>query len=349
VTLIFHFIMLIVDGGILAIYHKSPRFRIWVAAAGGGTVVAGLAAVSCMQDAFDLSRYAALAIFLHAPLVLLGTAIIARRKNRRWAALTLAAALAIACIAVDAFWIEPHWLEVNYYTITSAKLHRPLRIVVIADPQMDDFGEYERSAFERALAEKADLILLAGDYLQSPSSKHRQLLEAAREYLAKQPIAAPLGAYAVEGNVDPGDWRDLFKSTGITPIAFRRTFLLQPISLTCLSLGESYVGVSVPNPNLQKFHIVLGHVPNFARGAVDADLLIAGHTHGGQVRLPGIGPVVANAQVPRSWAAGMTDLPRGGKLFVCRGIGMERGYAPRLRFLCRPEVAVIDLLPEKQE
>jgi uncharacterized protein len=80
---------------------------------------------------------------------------------------------------------------------------------------------------------------------------------------------------------------------------------------------------------------------------VQADLLIAGHTHGGQIRLPGVGPLVTNAKVPRRWAAGMSDLPGGRKLLVSRGIGMERGNAPRLRLFCRPEMAVIDLLPEK--
>jgi uncharacterized protein len=74
---------------------------------------------------------------------------------------------------------------------------------------------------------------------------------------------------------------------------------------------------------------------------------VAGHTHGGQVRIPFIGPLATLSAVPRSWAAGITDLPSGGKLFVSRGIGMERGNAPRMRFCCRPELAVIDLVPQK--
>ena len=83
-------------------------------------------------------------------------------------------------------------------------------------------------------------------------------------------------------------------------------------------------------------------------GKIDADLLVTGHTHGGQVRLPLIGPLMTLSRIPRAWAAGLTELPGGGKLLVSRGLGMERGYAPRIRFLCRPELMVIDLVPERE-
>ena len=88
-----------------------------------------------------------------------------------------------------------------------------------------------------------------------------------------------------------------------------------------------------------------------------ADLLLAGHVHGGQVRLPFWGPVLTLTSVPRSWAVGRTDFDGGATaggawdggrtLIVSRGIGMERGEAPRLRFLCRPELVVVDLVPPK--
>jgi predicted MPP superfamily phosphohydrolase len=80
-------------------------------------------------------------------------------------------------------------------------------------------------------------------------------------------------------------------------------------------------------------------------GPVQADLLIAGHTHGGQVRLPFIGPLVTFSRVPRAWAAGLTRLSEDRTLIVSRGVGMERMDAPRLRFLCRPEIVVIDVQP----
>jgi predicted MPP superfamily phosphohydrolase len=99
-------------------------------------------------------------------------------------------------------------------------------------------------------------------------------------------------------------------------------------------------------PSSEKFHIVLGHAPDFALGSVPADLLVAGHTHGGQVQLPFIGPLVTLSHVPRAWAAGgLTRLDDDRFLVVSRGIGMERDLAPRLRFLCQPQLVVIDLKP----
>jgi predicted MPP superfamily phosphohydrolase len=61
--------------------------------------------------------------------------------------------------------------------------------------------------------------------------------------------------------------------------------------------------------------------------------------------LPGIGPIITLSAVPRKWATGMTDLGNEKKLIVSRGIGMERAGAPRVRFLCRPELVIIDVAP----
>jgi hypothetical protein len=56
-----------------------------------------------------------------------------------------------------------------------------------------------------------------------------------------------------------------------------------------------------------------------------------------------VGALMTLSRIPRRWAAGLTELPGGRWLLVSRGTGMERGNAPRLRFLCRPDLVVIDL------
>lgn len=77
-----------------------------------------------------------------------------------------------------------------------------------------------------------------------------------------------------------------------------------------------------------------------------ADMIFAGHTHGGQVRVPGFGALVANCDIPLPQARGLSDWTHGGKtipLNVSAGLGHSI-YAP-VRFACRPEASLITLLP----
>lgn len=79
-----------------------------------------------------------------------------------------------------------------------------------------------------------------------------------------------------------------------------------------------------------------------------ADLILAGHTHGGQVRLPGFGALVANCDIPLRQARGLSTWTRHGAhvpLNVSAGLGHSI-YAP-VRFACRPEASVLDLLPRR--
>lgn len=73
-----------------------------------------------------------------------------------------------------------------------------------------------------------------------------------------------------------------------------------------------------------------------------ADLVLAGHTHGGQVRLPGVGALVANCDLPLSQARGVSTY-RGVPLHVSVGLGTSK-FAP-VRFACRPEATILTLLP----
>ncbi|MFC6325266.1 metallophosphoesterase [Microbacterium koreense] len=77
-----------------------------------------------------------------------------------------------------------------------------------------------------------------------------------------------------------------------------------------------------------------------------ADMLFGGHTHGGQVRMPGVGALVANCDIPLRQARGLSTWAHGGRavpLNVSAGLGHSI-YAP-VRFACRPEASLITLLP----
>lgn len=89
--------------------------------------------------------------------------------------------------------------------------------------------------------------------------------------------------------------------------------------------------------------IVISHSPDFVDALPEkVDLVLAGHTHGGQFVLPFFGPLVTASRLPRRYAADLHDF-RGTPLHVSRGVGMERGFAPPVRFLCPPEICVLDV------
>jgi predicted MPP superfamily phosphohydrolase len=104
--------------------------------------------------------------------------------------------------------------------------------------------------------------------------------------------------------------------------------------------------------------IALGVVHSPYRRALDelrrrgSHLILAGHTHGGQLRIPGLGPLVANCDVPLAAARGLSRYPRAEDsdhrvwLHVSAGLGTSR-YAP-VRFACRPEASVVDLVAKPE-
>jgi len=344
----------VADVVILAIIARRKDVgSIVLGALAGGSAIVGLALLLFAYPVVDRHRSTvftffgllAWGVFLHGPLILVGAGVILRRTFRRFAVTCVALAGLVIAVAVDSMLIEPHWLEVSRHEIVTSKLTKPVRIVVLADIQTDRVGDYEREVVRLAMEEDPDLVLLPGDYVHlSGKQRYEEQAHALRAAFMDAALSAPLGIFAVGGNVDRPSWPGIFDGLGVETIVETGSRRTGEIAITGLSLEDARRPSTSVAPR-NAFHIVLGHSPNFSLGDVPADLLVAGHTHGGQVRIPGLGPLMTLSAVPRSWAAGRTELAGGRTLIVSRGIGMERGYAPRLRFLCRPELVVIDLLP----
>jgi hypothetical protein len=176
-------------------------------------------------------------------------------------------------VGVDAFFIEPVWLQVSTVEVRSLRLKQPLRVALLADIQTDDVGQWEQSVFETMMAAKPDLIVIAGDTLQVSAAQWEEQQRAFVHAWRSAGVSAPLGVIAVQGNTDAAAWDTLYAQFG-----------------------------------------------------VHANSRTTRHSMG---------------------AISVTALPDGGTLVVSRGIGMERSDVPRIRFLCRPELVILDLLPEK--
>lgn len=323
---------------------KYPLYRTlsWVALA---WLLAMSLAVPVGQEGFAVLRLFAWGLFAHAPACLLAVAVALRK--RKWAAATLAvAAAALLAVAADAFLVEPRSLEARHVRVTSAKLKRPLRVAVIADLQTDDVGEFERRAIREAMVSKPDIVLLAGDYVQEDDDeKRRTQHEKLRQIFREESLVAPRGVFAVEGDNDSPDWLDIFEGLPVRTSTETVECEADGVRVVLLSLRDSR-NVHLKRVAAAEFTIVLGHAPDFSLGDVRADLMVAGHTHGGQVQLPGFGPPITLSRIPRDQAAGgVFELDGRGTLVVSRGVGMERGSAPRLRFFCRPQVIVLDVMP----
>lgn len=345
ITALFNGILLAVGVAVVVRARRAGRVRIGDLL--GAVVLAGVLAVLLGEDAFGVMRLLCDAIFVQGVALFVGLAAVLWRPARRSAVVFAGLAAVGAGIGVDAFFIEPATLEVSRVVVESERAPRALRIVVVADLQLEAFGEHERRALATAMAERPDMLVLPGDYIQQWEGP---AYEAARSelnaYMREIGFAAPLGAFAVPGNVDGRGWTRIFEGVPVTVFASTRTEVKDGIAVTGLDLAGSF-DTRAKVERAAPFHVVVGHAPDFSLGEVEADLLIAGHTHGGQVQLPLIGPLITLSQVPRAWAAGVTALDGGRTLVVSRGIGMERGYAPRLRFLCRPEIVVIDVVPAR--
>lgn len=270
--------------------------------------------------------------------------------RRRWVRIAagVAAILAVAA-AVDAFFIEPDWVVQEHLSFISPKVKKRIRIVQISDMHTEGFGRCHERAIEIVQEAKPDIIVLTGDYLNGADM---QYLPELRRFVSQ--LHAPHGIYAIEGNFDFRQRPfEMFEEIGIEVLEDRAVCLeeagLTICGLRCVwDLGES------EKPFLKESQaqhpgncmVVLSHYPNHIEEPeiACADLYLCGHTHGGQVRLPLWGAIVTLSKHGKKYECGYY-MHEKMHVYVNRGLGMEGGFVPRVRFLCRPEVAVIDICP----
>ena len=262
--------------------------------------------------------------------------------------------LIILIIAIYGFWYEPFHLSVSRLSMPVPGLARPVRIVQLSDIHVERTTSRERELPHLVESLKPDMIVMTGDYVNESYTGNSQTINDLRDLLSR--LHAPLGVYAVNGNVEsPWDLEEWFKGLDI--------HILEDQVLKIPELGEHFrlVGLSFfdwrdndqalinlmnqVQPN--DFSLLLYHKPDLAYTARDLriNLYLAGHTHGGQVRLPFYGALWANSKYGKQFEMGLYHLGTT-TLFVSRGLGFTGGPAPRIRFLCPPEVVVIDLIPE---
>jgi predicted MPP superfamily phosphohydrolase len=279
--------------------------------------------------------------------------------------LLLAAQVLGTALVVYGFWIEPQRLTVTRQSLRSPKLSlaRPLRLLHLGDLHMERITARDRKmvALTRELA--PDVILFSGDFLNLSRLRDPEAWEAARTILRE--LHAPLGVFAVTGSpaVDLDDVVPQLLD-GLANLRWLRdekitlAFQGQPIDIVGLSCTHKpFVddprlrSILAADPEglrdlrgLDHFTILLYHSPDLAPEAAGAgiDLQLSGHTHGGQVRLPLYGALYAGSLYGKRFEAGRKRVG-AMTLYVTRGLGLEGKGAPRVRFLCPPEVILWEI------
>lgn len=252
-------------------------------------------------------------------------------------------------LVVKGFVIEPYSLVIERPVFALHGLGRtddglPLRIVQLSDLHCEAHGLVVPGVVEAVAAEKPDLIVLTGDYLNRWEGAEA-LGRLARALRALAPV------HAIRGNFDRHPLStELLEEAGVELLDGRARrleirgcrFELHGVSLWSRSmLPELSAGRHKGLPA-----ILLGHVPDLIDGAspLGYDLVLCGHTHGGQIRIPGYGALFTLTGLGKRYEAGRYRVGTTDA-WVSRGLGLEPfPPAPPVRLFCPPELTVHTLV-----
>ena len=263
-------------------------------------------------------------------------------------ALHAVAIVGIGCMLYGHF-VEPYRIDVHAMTLRTAKLKDAgFRLVQITDLHCDKTARNEEEMVRIINGLKPDIVVATGDYLNDVSA-----LQRLRDSLNR--LHAPLGKFAVTGNLDIGRWVQLgvLDGTGFRWLNRERVVVTKggdSIGISGLGFARSDAPIaSITGFPRDRFNVFLFHTPDLIEDVCGpgVDLYLCGHTHGGQVTLPWYGALVTFSKFGKKYESGLYHVGET-TLYVNRGLGLEQRPGPQVRFLARPEIAVFDILPESQ-
>jgi uncharacterized protein len=261
------------------------------------------------------------------------------RPRRRLGVVLILMVAAVGATAAYATFFEPQRVEVTRHTFVG-NVERPLRIAHLSDLHTRGMAARERSLIHLIRKESPDLIVITGDTTEGPS------LEPARDFLVN--LSAPQGVWVVRGHAEGWSLQDkeraIYEEMGIRFLKNQGAAAREDLWIAGLddpASGAPDLDSALKGAPTGSFKLVLMHAPDhFPRIAGRFDLALAGHSHGGQIVLPGYGPLLL-PEGGRRYVRGWFTQNRS-HLFVNRGLGTGR---PPARLFARPELAIIEVRP----
>jgi predicted MPP superfamily phosphohydrolase len=321
------------------------------------TGVFALVQLLMVDDGFGKIHVLYLWVFLTLPVLgaaLVVSSFVPTLRPTRWGMIGAAGLMALGAVGLYATHVEPRWIRTERVSldVDGVPTDEPLRIGVLSDLQTDGIGDYEWDAVHRLMGEEPDLILVAGDYFQSDEALFLSQLEELRDLLGT--LSAPGGVFLVQGDVDSPE-RMALMTAGQDLEWLDHAVATTEVDGLRVAIGGIPPSWDSPESRATiddlaattdvDLRILLSHRPDavFEVPADGADLVVAGHTHGGQLRLPIIGPVMTMSGIPRHIAAGGLHAVDGIPIYLSNGVGVERAGAPQFRLGDRPSVGIVTL------
>ena len=279
------------------------------------------------------------------------------------------AVLGILCVAYGVL-IERRWYRLVRYRLDILPASGPAELTVL---HLSDLhfvqGERKKAAFLASLP-RPDVVVVTGDFLAEPEAVETAVA-------ALRPIRGRLASWFVLGSNDlyvprplnpllyfvpkshraprrarRGRWPELvgqLRADGWDDLDnVHRALELNGLRVELAGLHDAHIDRAdfrvLPRQAPERFGIAVMHSPDSApeAAACGYDLLIAGHTHGGQVRMPLVGALVTNSALPPRLASGVIRMADSW-MSLSPGMGTSK-FAP-FRFLCRPEAIWLELRP----
>lgn len=249
-------------------------------------------------------------------------------------------------------YIEPNLLMVNREKLESSYLQSPLKIVFFGDTHLGEFNDNDQldRIVAKINAENPDLVIFTGDLIGS-SGDFTADPEAIAQSLGQ--IQATYAKVAVIGNheyalLDQYNYEDLMAAGGFTVLVDDWLDITE-LNVRLLGLDDVYRG----NPDTTladealdgTYNILITHEPDIVdkMASDQVQLVLAGHTHGGQISLPYLTEKILPAN-GKKYVKGLFSIGSEGqtKLFVTKGTGMTK--LP-FRFMNVPEIVAIEVSP----
>jgi predicted MPP superfamily phosphohydrolase len=255
------------------------------------------------------------------------------RVSRRRFILT-AVALSPCATLADALWLEPDWLKVRRLRLTNGKTTR--RFVHFTDLHHKGDRAHTQSVVKTINSLSPEFVCFTGDLIEKG-----KFLPETLEILAG--IKSPM--YGVPGNHDywsrvpfEGIIKCFAATGGAWLVDEQRVIANGKINVMGMArLGPSH---KMPRPQAGCLNLLLVHYPAWVKklAGLKFDLILAGHSHGGQVRIPFYGPLMVPFAVDEYDLGLFQTEP--GPLYVNPGIGW---YPVPIRFNCRPEITLVEI------